>query len=230
MFTVCPSSGGGIIQVARPSASSGTIINPTLAYDLPSGRADDPPYSTYADSGSVSGSAVAGTPDFRTLQWDTFPSRAKTNFTNCELKIGLVYSYSAMQTFEATGGGHVISNYVIPSLQVQYQIDGSTWSTLQNIYVPFGETTIGPAADGSGGTDTFVTGYLSVIGSGAGSIYGWNAGITTLSKNIAATAFPTNLNSLKVRFILGSCTSVIGSGNYKSSYQLSVYDIRANIS
>lgn len=229
MFTVCPSGSGGIIQVARPSASSGAITNPTNAYDLPSGRADDPPYSTYATSGTITGSATAGVADFVNLEWNTFPSRSKSNFSTCELVCGLVYTYYATQIVNLVGGGHEITNYVIPSLQVQYQIDGSNWVTIRDFFTPFDDVNIGPAQDNAGGTDTPVIGYSSSLGSGVGSTYYWNDGVQTLSVKIPASSFPANLDTLKVRFVIGTCTSTVGGGSYKSSATVYMYDIRANI-
>ena len=80
MFTIA-AAGSSSLFVSRPTASSGTITTAANAYDLPSSRPDDPPYTTSADRALVTGSTVAGTPDYATVEYNTFTARSKTNFS-----------------------------------------------------------------------------------------------------------------------------------------------------
>ena len=220
MFTFCPSSGGGIILVARPSASTGTITNAGNAYDLPAGRPDDAPYTTYASKATVTGSAVAGLVDYDTVEYNTFPSRSKTTFTMCELYIGV----SSIITCQTLVGADAAQTYVTAALDVQYQIDGTNWVSLANYY---GGTSylwsLGAAADNVSGWNTFAPALIP------GDIVTRTFPTGTLSIKLPATSFPSNLNSLKVRFRLGTCKSNINT-SYNSSGSYNVWDIRANIS
>lgn len=204
MFTV-PPSGSGNILVARPSASSGTITNAANAYDLPSSRPDDPPYSTSADRALVSGSAVAGTPDYVVVEYNTFPSKSKSNFSQCQLSVGV----SAVLTSVAVTD---VGNFVTPGFRVDYQIDGSTWVTMKS-YIEANNS----SKAGAGPTFPIV-----------GSVDVLTVTKETLAVTIPASSFPSNLNSLKVRFRLGTCTNNVTGSQSNGSYQ--VWDIRANIS
>ena len=224
MFTVPSSGSGGIILVARPSASTGTITNPTNAYDLPSGRPDDYPYLTSADRATVTGSATPGTVDYATVEYNTFPSRSKTNFTQCSLNI-VTSSYLIATATTLTGSGPFTTTYVTPSLSIDYQVDGTTWITIKlydvkvqnglKTFVSLGEasnsksvTSFGGDSPGTGESTTYTKDVVSAI--------------------IPASSFPSNLNSLKLRFRLVTCTSTVDP-TFKSSVTYNIWDIRANL-
>ena len=215
MFTIPAAGGSGIILVARPSASSGTITNATNAYDLPSSRADDPPYTTSADRATVTGSFTAGTPDYVTVEYNTFPSKAKTNFSQCNLVIGL--SVVLNYTMLISGVDAVTSG-----LDVEYQIDGTNWVTIKN----YERWTIGKVILGGASNSQTQPGpyYVPV-----GTIFEALNTKETLSVTIPSSSFPSNLNSLKVRFKLGTCKNSVTT-TYQSSGSYQVWDIRANIS
>ncbi len=226
MFTIPAAGGSGIILVARPSASSGTITNAANAYDLPSSRPDDPPYITSADRATVTGSLVAGTPDFITVEYNTFPSRLKTQFTRAQLVIGISANLTATVLASSTNfkTGTITTNYVVPDLTIDYQIDGTTWINLANIHVFYSLSAsidLGVASNDTAINQTFE----SVVGSTLST----DSSKRTYSVDIPATSFPANLNTLKVRFKLGTCTNSVNT-SYKSSGSYSVWDIRANIS
>jgi len=214
MFTV-PPTGSGLILVARPSASSGTITNATNAYDLPSSRADDPPYSTSADRALVTGSAVAGTPDYVTVEYNTFPSKSKANFSLCTLVVGVSAFLSHTVLLSGTDA-------VISSLDVDYQIDGTNWVNIKRYKTwTIGKSTYGAASDSS----PLPGPYFPAVGAADETTFTKE----TISAVIPASSFPSNLNSLKVRFRMGTCTNSVTT-TYKSSASYSVWDIRANIS
>lgn len=190
MFTIPAAGGSGIILVARPSASSGTITNAANAYDLPSSRADDPPYTTSADRATVTGSTVAGTPDYTTVEYNTFPSKVKTNFSQCDLLIGV----SALLTYTALDSS---GNAVLSSLDVDYQIDGTNWINIKSYDTwVISKVTYGAASN----TSPLPGPYYPVAGSAVDNVFTKE----TLSVTIPASSFPSNLNSLKVRFKLGT--------------------------
>ena len=231
MFTVPSSSSGGIILVARPSASTGTITNPTNAYDLPSGRPDDYPYLTSADRATVTGSVTPGIVDYDIVEFNTFPSRSKSNFTNCNLSIVLTAALSSTVLPYPSGGILTYPSFVTSSIDVQYQIDGSTWITLKTIDSQYNVY----------GIDNFYGYDLGQASNGTSVYTGFNfpldGTITTfinvppkysISTNISSKLFPSNLNSLKVRFRLGTCTNS-STTSYKSSGSYSIWDIRANL-
>jgi len=214
MFTT-PATGSGLILVARPTASSGTITNPTYAYDLPSSRADDPPYTTSADRATVTGSAVAGTPDYLTVEYNTFNALPKTNFSLCTLVIGI----SALVTYTALDSS---GNAVISNVDVDYQVDGATWVRVKRYGTwEIGKTTYGGASDSS----PLPGPYYPTIGAAVANTYTKE----TISAVIPAALFSSNLNNLKVRFVLGTCTNSVTPA-YQSSGSYNVWDIRANIS
>jgi len=214
MFTI-PATGSGSILVARPSASSGTITNATNAYDLPAGLPDDPPYSTSADRATVTGSAVAGTPDYVTVEYNTFPPRSKANFSQCQLAIGLsnILSAVAIDNAATAPPGTYTTNYVRAGLAVEYQIDGTNWVTIKNYDTAANSTNTGESG-------SFVT---------PGTVSTATTTKETLSVALPSSSFPSNLNSLKVRFVLGTCKNNVVT-SYESSGSYQVWDIRANIS
>ena len=221
MFT--PPSTGSVF-VSRPSASSGTITNATNAYDLPAGLPDDPPYTTSADVALVTGSTVAGTPDYATVEYNTFPSRSKANFSVCNLKVGVSTSLSATCLSLVSGGGNSTNVFVCSDLTIDYQINGSTWVNLKNFQCDYGFDSggsMGVAANSSASiSDKFIP---------VGEIVTFATAKATYSVNIPSASFPSNLNSLKVRFRLGTCKNSVVT-TYQSSGSYNVWDIRANIS
>ena len=215
MFTIPAAGGSGIILVARPSASSGTITNATNAYDLPSSRADDPPYTTSADRATVTGSFTAGTPDYVTVEYNTFPSKVKTNFSQCDLLIGV----SALLTYTALDSS---GNAVLSSLDVDYQIDGTNWINIKSYDTwVISKVTYGAASN----TSPLPGPYYPVAGSAVNNVFTKE----TLSVTIPSSSFPSNLSSLKVRFVLGTCKNSTVT-TYQSSGSYQIWDIRANIS
>jgi len=213
MFTL-PCGGSGSIFVARPSASSGTITNATNAYDLPSSRPDDPPYTTSADRATVTGSAVAGTVDYVTVEYNTFDTRSKTNFSQCQLVVGIskVLSAVAISSAPTSPPGTYTTNYVRAGLSIDYQVDGTNWISLKAYDLA------------SNATNTGEPGPLVSPGTVQTSTTK-----ETLSVTIPSSSFPSNLNSLKIRFVLGTCKNSTVT-TYQSSGSYQVWDIRANIS
>jgi hypothetical protein len=200
MFTIPAAGSGGIILVARPSASSGTITDPSNAYDLPSSRPDDPPYSTSADKAIITGSSLAGTFDTDTVEYNTFPSRSKTTFSSCDIVIGFDVSIT-----------QIVSPYSVgASLVIQYQVDGSNWLSLFNSGKPAIDY-----IEISGGPPAFTRQVAELTK-------------TTRSITIPSSNFPSNLNSLKIRFVASTLTE--STGVYSSTVSYKVWDIRANIS
>lgn len=225
MFTIPVTSGSGIILVARPSASSGTITNPTLAYDLPSSRPDDPPYTTSADRATVSGSATPGTVDYDVVEFNTFPSRSKTNFSQCQLVVGMKASISStLISYIKTGFTQYDATFVTASLWVDYQYDGSTWNTLR-LLTTNAEGSLGVAANANTFNVTDGDSPVTVPGSVLTTV----VPTFTIGTTIPSGLFPSNLNSLKIRFRLGTCSNN-GTPAYVSSVSYSIWDIRANIS
>jgi len=223
MFTF-PSGGSGGILVARPSASTGTITNAGNAYDLPGGLSDDPPYTTSADRATVTGSATAGTVDYDVVEFNTFPSRSKANFSVCNLKVGVSTSLSATCLSLVSGGGNSTNVFVCSDLTIDYQINGSTWVNLKNFQCDYGFDSggsMGVAANNSANiSDLFIP---------VGEIVTFATAKATYSVNIPSASFPSNLNSLKVRFRLGTCKNSVVT-TYQSSGSYQIWDIRANIS
>ena len=80
MFTILAAGGSGIILVARPSASSGTITNAANAYDLPSSRPDDPPIPLPLTGLRSLAQRVAGTPDYDVVEYNTFVQAGQRQF------------------------------------------------------------------------------------------------------------------------------------------------------
>ena len=203
--------------VYRPTNSTGTITNPTLGYDT-----DAYPWLTSADRALVTGSAAPGTVDTATVQFDTFASLLKSNFSSCTLQI--VYSASLGGDLVSTvpaGGGQTTVTFVQSGLQVQYQINGSTWVNfdLQN--------------------GVLSPGYINVDGLGANAVSftaatpDWSLTNTITKKQLSATllssTFAANLSDLKIRFVLQTCTN--STDNTKKSYgSYNVWDIRAIVS
>ena len=223
MFTIPAAGGSGIILVARPSASSGTITNATNAYDLPSSRADDPPYTTSADRATVTGSAVAGTPDYDVVEYNTFPSKSKANFSQCQLVVGISASLSSICVSSVRTGPTSYNNeYVTANLTIDYQIDGLSWVTIRNFVTYDGfDNNLGSSAN------SFIasSSIADTPGAASSSVYTKQ----TISALIPASSFPSNLNSLKVRIRLGTCKNNVTT-TYQSSGSYNIWDIRANIS
>lgn len=224
MFTVPVGSGSGYILVARPSASSGTITNAAQAYDMPGGANDDPPYSTNASRAIVTGSATPGTVDYDVVEYNTFPSRAKSNFSLCQLAIGITSTVSpavVASSFNFKTGLYDTS-YVTSSIAVDYQVDGTNWVNIGTFsgHDPFTGANLGEASN-------LVAVNTPIL---------YTAGVnypetikSTLTKIIPAASFPSNLNSLKIRFRMGTCTNnAVTTSKSNGSYL--VWDIRANIS
>jgi hypothetical protein len=214
MFAMAAAAGGSIF-VSRPTASSGTITSAASAYDLPSSRPDDPPYTTSADVALVTGSAVAGTPDYATVEYNTFTARSKTNFSQCQLVIGLSNALNsvAINSYNTTPPGTYTTDYVRAGLSVDYQVDGTNWVTIKSY---------GQAANSvnTGEPDSYVA---------PGFVLAETTTKETLSVTIPSSSFPSNLSSLKVRFVLGTCKNNVVT-SYQSSGSYQVWDIRANIS
>jgi len=214
-------SGG--IGAYRPTASTGTITNGSNAYDLPSGNPDEPPYTTYADRAAVTGGSPDGTVVYDVVEYNTFPSLSKTNFSECQLVIGLTASLSATCITSLYAGGYVWnSTFVTSHLSIDYQIDGTNWVTIKYYTVKtIDDVDLGGAAN----SITVKTGNSYIPGDPATYL----PGVETFSVSIPASSFPSNLNSLKVRFRLGTCTNSVTPA-YKSSGSYNVWDIRANLS
>lgn len=225
MFTVPAGSGSGLLLVARPSASSGTITNAANAYDLPSGLADDPPYSTSADRATVTGSATPGTVDYASVEFSTFPSRSRTNFASCQVVIGLSASLNAVAVSSAASLPSYINYYVTSSLFIDYQINGSTWIQARALNCQVGNKFVGITDLGAASNSSSARGDEETPGTIRNTIYTKEM----ISFQIPAGSFPSNLNSLKIRFRLGTCTNNSVT-SYQSSGSYNVWDIRANIS
>jgi len=213
MFTI-PAAGGSVF-VSRPTASSGTVTNGANAYDLPSSRPDDPPYTTSADRALVTGSAVAGVVDYSTLEYNTFTARSKTNFSQCNLVIGLssVLNHVAVTNYATVPPGTYTTDYVRAGLSVDYQVDGTNWITIKAYDVA------------ANATNTAESGALIA----PGTVLTFTTTKETISVTIPSSSFPSNLSSLKVRFVLGTCKNSTVT-TYQSSGSYNVWDIRANIS
>ena len=214
MFTIA-AAGSSSLFVSRPTASSGTITTAANAYDLPSSRPDDPPYTTSADVALVTGSTVAGTPDYATVEYNTFTARSKTNFSQCSLVIGLsnVLNHVAVTNYPTVPPGTYTTDYVRAGLSVDYQIDGTNWITIKAYDLA------------ANATNTGESGSLIAPGSALTS----TTTKETLSVTIPSSSFPSNLSSLKVRFVLGTCKNSTVT-TYQSSGSYQIWDIRANIS
>lgn len=214
MFTIPAAGGSGF--VSRPTASSGTITSAASAYDLPSSRPDDPPYTTSADVALVTGSTVAGTPDYATVEYNTFTARSKTNFSQCQLVIGSssLLNHVTISSYTNPVNGSVSTSLVTSSLSIDYQIDGTNWVNIK-LYGGYGVSANSSAFD-----DTPRT---------AGDIVPITTTKETLSVTIPSSSFPSNLSSLKVRFVLGTCKNSTVT-TYQSSGSYQIWDIRANIS
>ena len=212
MFTI-PCGGSGL-PTGRPSASTGTITTAANAYDLPSSQPDDPPYTTSADRATVTGSTLAGTPDYDVVEFNTFPTRSKTNFSQCQLVIGLSNTISDVAIISAPTAppGTYTTDYVTAGLSVEYQIDGTNWVAIKNYGTA--QNSVNTGEDGP-----FVP---------AGYVLNRTTTKETLSVAIPSSSFPSNLNSLKVRFVLGTCKNSTTT-TYQSSGSYNVWDIRANI-
>lgn len=221
MFTVPASSSGGIILVARPSASSGTITNAGNAYDLPASKPDDYPFTTSADRALVTGSAVAGTVDYVTVEYNTFPTRSKANFTQCSLNIGMSASLVAT-CLSVDSGIRIASTFVSPSLGIEYQVNGTNWVKIDLLTcLADGTLSIGTAANETASIITSSTPFGEPLTTNYTKII--------RSVTIPASSFTSNLNNLKVRFKLGTCTNSLTPA-FTSSGSYNIWDIRANIS
>ena len=211
MFTI-PASNGGILQTARPSAVTGTITNGGNAYDLPGGLADDYPYSTSADRALINGSLVAGAADYASTEFNTFDTRAKASFTDCNLSI--VYSSSLGFTLLTDR-----ITFVTPSLDIQYQVDGSTWVTINQDFAPGVLNRVSSLL-----VPTSVFSVCNLAGDIGYSIVTKNV----LTVKIPSSSFTSDLNNLKVRFYAGTMTNTTNNA-HKSTVSYNVWDIRADI-
>lgn len=228
MFTIPVSSGSGLLLVARPSASSGTITNATNAYDLPSGLDDDPPYTTSADRATVTGSATPGAVDYATVEYNTFPSRSRANFALCSLVIGVSASLDAVATSSAAisgGDGGYQNYYVTSSLIIEYQVNGSTWVQAKQFNCVVGNKTVGFTDLGTASNVASARGDEETAGTVRTTAYIKEK----VAVQIPAGSFSTNLNNLKVRFRLATCTNSTTT-SYQSAGSYNIWDIRANIS
>ncbi len=213
MFAMAAAAGCSIF-VSRPTASSGTINNPANGYDLPSSRPDDPPYSTSADRALVTGSTTAGVVEYQTVEYNTFTARSKTNFSQCQLVIGLsnVLNAVAITNYPTVPPGTYTTDYVRAGLSVDYQVDGTNWVTIKAYDAAANATNTGE----SGGLIP------------PGTVSTATTTKETISVTIPSSSFPSNLSSLKVRFVLGTCKNSTVT-TYQSSGSYQVWDIRANI-
>lgn len=204
--------------VYRPTNSTGTITNPTLGYDT-----DAYPWLTSADRALVTGSAAPGTVDTATVQFDTFASLLKSNFSSCTLQI--VYSASLGGDVVSTvpaGGGQITTTIVQSGLQIQYQINGSTWVNLdlQNGVI----IALPPTAQ-----DGFGANAYSFTWASPDYLLSNTQTKKQLTTTILSSAFAANLSDLKIRFVLQTCTN--STDNTKKSYgSYNVWDIRAIVS
>jgi len=227
MFTFPACSGAGL-GTWRPTASAGTgapFTNPANAYDLPSSLPDDPPYTTYGDSGpitSTSGIGVTQTNDaeFNTFKKGLVTSLSKTNFSQCELKIGVSVNQIAV-AIACAGSGPYTIDYVTANLDVQYQVDGATWVSINQYPAQnsLGNLASPSALATSTGNPSAVTPPRDYVSS---------VSRDTMSVIIPASSFSSNLNNLKVRFRVSSIKDA--SGTYSGTVTYQVWDIRANIS
>lgn len=215
MFT-CPVSGSSFLFTGRPSASSGSVTNPGNAYDLPSSKPDDPPYSTYADVSTVTGSGTSGTPDYAVVEFNTFPSKGKSNFSDCHLTFGLSVTLWDRAISSTGPPGKEVTSFVTASLNIDYQVNGADWVNIKQYYQYAPAQNLFPSPD---------------IGSPLipGTVSPYTISKETLSVIIPAASFTSNLNNLKIRFRLGTCTNNV-SPFYTSSGFYSIWDIRANLS
>lgn len=226
MFTI-PSSVGGL-GTWRPTASTGTgapFSNPSNAYDLPSSRDDDPPYTTYGDSGFITSTSSVGVTQNNDAEFNTFKngiatSLPKSNFSQCELKIGVSINTIAV-AIGFSGAGPYTNNYVTGNLAIQYQVDGTNWVTIKNYPArnAYGELTSPSALATYSGMAYHETIPADVISS---------VDRETVNIIIPSSSFSTNLNNLKVRFRVSTIKDA--SGSYSGTVSYKVWDIRANIS
>ena len=188
--------------VYRPTASSGTVTDPTKAYDV-----DTYPWST-SSTQTNTGSAVAGTTDNLSVSFTTFPTLAKTAFSTAILQI--VVS-ATVTPYNGISLGYIITS----GLTTEYSTDGgSTWTqlfqagnALKLSAPPYDRIQYPPPA-----VDIASTGYL-------------DANAVTLSKSsfgvtIPSTAFSVGLQNLQVRFTTSTLKST-RAGNQQSSVELS---------
>ena len=102
--------------VYRPTASSGTVTDPTKAYDV-----DTYHWST-SSTQTNTGSAVSGTTDNLSVSFTTFPTLAKTAFSTAILQI--VVS-ATVTPYNGISLGYIITS----GLTTEYSTDGgSTWT------------------------------------------------------------------------------------------------------
>jgi len=226
MFTIPVTSGG--LGTWRPTASTGTgfpFTDPGNAYDLPSSRPDDPPYTTYAYSGYITSTSGAGVVQYNTAEFNTFKqglatSLSKSNFSQCELKIGISINQIAV-AIGFTGTGPFVNTYVTANIAVQYQVDGTNWVTIKNYP---GRNASGDLLSPSAAAASSSMAYHETIPSDVIS----SVSKDTLNVIIPSSAFSSNLNNLKVRFYVGTVKDA--TGTYSGTAFYSIWDIRANIS
>ena len=229
MFTPPVTSGG--IGVWRPTANTGTITVAANAYDLPLGVADDSPYLTAADRGLLSGyDATPGTVNYDVVEFNTFKqglstSLPKTNFSQCQLTIGLT---ALVESTVLVSGLSVTNTFVASDFTVDYQVDGTNWV---NIVTVNSTDSLYNSLGGAGNEKTAVSKSNLAPGTTVSNQdYAPTSVVrSTYSVNIPASSFSTNLNNLKVRFRAGTCTNSTNTA-YKSYANYVVWDIRANIS
>ncbi len=225
MFTIPVTSGG--LGTWRPTASTGTgfpFTDAPYAYDLPSSRPDDPPYTTYASSGPITSTSGAGVIQYNTAEFNTFKqglatSLPKSNFSQCVVSVGISTNQASI-AFGFTGTGPFYNQYVTANIAVQYQVDGTNWVTIKNYP---GRNAIEDLVSPSALAVSSAMAYHETIVSDVIT----STTRDTISVTIPSSAFSSNLNNLKVRIHVGTVKDASGAYASYASYQL--WDIRANI-
>lgn len=190
----------------RPSATTGTITNPTFAYDL-----EFYPWATKATTSKV-GSSVAGTPDTTSYVFHTFPTLAKSAFSLAILRTAIDVS----STTPYVTGSYGIS----AAVGIYYSVDGGA-SWLQcggyNTSVTNGviETMRDDAYDVS-----LSAGFYMVPPSASRS---------EITASLPSSVFATGLQDLQLKFEVKTLKSS-RSGNPASSVSLGIWDIIAEVS
>lgn len=213
---------GDHTRTYRPTASHGTVTNGTNAYDV-----DAYPWATSADRALVTGSTVPGTADFATLSFDTFPSVAKSGFSNCLLTFAISASLTAplLASTEHGGAGSGLwdTSYNTASLQWAYQVDGATW--VSSGYIGAGADFLqafSVNANASASGVTFIT-HAQADGDASATITKQSYSVL-----IPSASFSSNLSDLKIEFILGTATNASDTTK-KSSGLYSIWDIQARL-
>ena len=195
----------------KPTASSGTITNPTYAYD-----ADESPWATYANV-SYTGSSVAGTPDNNIVDFTTFGTLNKANFSS--LTLSYVYDFTITPAWASGVSGYVVT----ANFDILYSTDGgTTWTTGQDFKITYSNNglyyaSLYPATD------------ISATGSGIGTALTSSLVKVESSVILPSSAFSSGLQDLQIRFISSTLESV-RAGSPSSTCSYKVWDIRAEVS